>query len=88
MTDKAQIFNHEILTYFKIDKEWYGQNKIITVKFNIGKYAGKVYEYSHDELYDNTIYHYCKLDCWDNYGFFVNTRNIPKIALEYVKLIF
>lgn len=88
MNDKSLNLNYEILTYFKIDKQWYGQNKLVTVKFNTGKYAGKVYQYNHDEVYDNTIYHYAKLDCWFNYGFFLNTRNIPKIAQDYVKIIY
>jgi hypothetical protein len=75
---------YELISCFKIDREWYGQNKIITVTFNRGKYNGRMYQYNHDEVYDNTIWHYGTLDCWEKYGFFLNTSNIPKVAKKFV----
>lgn len=71
-------------TCFKISQNWYGSGFIITVNF----INGRVYQYDHDSVYDNTISHYGKLDCWKKYGYFQNTKNIPKIAQEFVTEIF
>jgi hypothetical protein len=70
--------------YFKIAQNWYGLGIVITVRFS----NGRIYQYNHDEVYDNTISHYGKLDCWKKYGYFQNTKNIPKIAQEFVTEIF
>ncbi len=78
----------ENLSYFKIAENWYGQNKVIIVTFNVGLNAGRSYRYNHDEVYKNTINHYGKLDCWSDYSCFTNSRNIPSIAQKYVTEIF
>ena len=67
-------------TYFKISENWYGKGMVITVRFN----AGRIYQYHHDEVYDNTISHYGKLDCWVKHGYFSNSNNIPGCAQEFV----
>lgn len=87
MTKTVFDSKSEILSYFKIDKGWYGENKLITVKFKNGTYTDRLFVYKHDEVYQHTIYHYEKLDCWKNYGCFMNSYNIPSIAKKFVKEI-
>lgn len=72
------------LSYFKIAENWYGLKKMITVTFNEGKNEGRSFRYDHDEVYKNTINHYEKLDCWQNRGYFSNSKNIPAIVQQYV----
>ena len=79
--------NNLEINYFKISEEWYGKNIIITVTFTAGKYAGSTYQYNHDEVYNNTITHYEVLDSWTDYGWFSNSKNIPKIAHRFVTKI-
>jgi len=67
-------------TCFKISQKWNGQGMIITVRFR----NGRIYEYDHDSVYDNTISHYGNLPCWEQYGYFSNSRNIPARALPFV----
>ncbi len=67
-------------TCFKISQNWYGQGMIITVRFT----NGRIFQYDHDEVYDNTILHYGNLDCWNNYGCFSNSRNIPQKCKPFV----
>lgn len=71
-------------TCFKIAQNWYGQGMVITVRFR----NGGMYQYDHDKVYDNTILHYGNLDCWKKYGYFLNSKNIPKIAQKFVTEIF
>jgi hypothetical protein len=78
----------ENLSYFKISKNWYGLKKMITVTFSEGKNKGKSFRYDHDEVYKNTINHYEKLDCWQNRGYFSNSKNIPVIVQQYVTEVF
>jgi len=68
---------------FKIAENWYGQNRLITVNFR----NGRMYQYNHDEVYDNTIYHYGNLDCWERYGYYLNSKNIPARVLPFVSEI-
>jgi hypothetical protein len=65
---------------FKISQNWYGQGMIITVRFG----NGKIYQYNHDEVFDNTISHYGKLDCWEKYGCYTSSKNIPTLAQPFV----
>jgi hypothetical protein len=67
-------------TCFKISQNWYGQGMIITVRFT----NGRIFQYDHDEVYDNTILHYGNLDCWNKYGWFSNSRNIPQNCKPFV----
>ena len=67
-------------TCFKISKKWYGQGLVITVRFN----NGRIYQYNHDEVYDNTIFHYRGLPCWARYGYYSSSKSIPKIAQPFV----
>jgi hypothetical protein len=78
------IEEHFETNYFKIAKNWYGQNKVITVMFTVGNYAGRIYQYNHDEVYKNTIWHYKNLPCWEKDGYFSNSNNIPNIAKLFV----
>ena len=78
--DGEQLF----VSYFILDKNWYGQNKIITVTFIGVKYDGEIFKYYHDDVYKNTISHYSKLKCWRNYGRFSNSSNIPEIAKPFL----
>lgn len=73
-----------IVSYFILDKNWFGQNKTITVTFNNGKHKGKKYQYNHDEVYNATIEQYKTKDSWKNYGRFSNSRNIPEICRQFV----
>lgn len=70
-------------TCFKISQNWYGQGILITVKFK----NGKIYEYDHDEVYDNTISHYGNLACWKTYSYYLSSTNIPARAQQYVNEI-
>ena len=65
---------------FKIAQNWYGQGMIINVKFRNGKW----YQYNHDEVYNNTILHYGQLPCWEKYGCFSNSKNIPQNCKPFV----
>lgn len=78
------IEGHLESSYFKIAQNLYGLGIVIIVRFS----NGRIYQYDHDEVYDNTILHYGNLDCWKKYGYFLNTKNIPKIAQEFVTEIF
>lgn len=74
----------EVKPYFKIAKNWYGEKKVIKVKFKVGIYQDKIYYYDHDYVYKNTIYHLKNLPCWENDGYYFNRRNIPGFAKDYV----
>ena len=75
---------HLSVSYFILDENWFGQNKIITVTFVGGNYNGKIFKYNHDEVYIGTIKHYQTLYSWKNYGRYSNSRNIPEIAQQFV----
>lgn len=68
---------------FKISQNWYGQGKIITIRFN----NGRMYQYNHDEVYDNTILHYGNLDCWKRYGYYSSSKTIPTRVKPFVSEI-
>lgn len=72
------------VSYFILDKNWFGQNKIITVTFVGGNYNGRIFKYNHDEAYIGTIKHYQTKDSWNDYGRFSNSRNIPEICQQFV----
>jgi hypothetical protein len=74
------IENQKESTCFKISKKWYGQGLVITVRFN----NGRVYQYNHDEVYDNTIFHYETLPCWEKYGYYSSSKSIPEIAQNFL----
>jgi len=65
---------------FKISQNWYGQGMIITVRFS----NGKIYQYNHDEVFDKTILHYGNIDCWERYGYYSSSKNIPARVLPFV----
>ena len=69
-------------TYFQIAQQWYGQKKVIRVCFRL-----EIYEYDHDYVYDRTIGHLKTLACWDNYGRYSSTNNIPRWAKAFVKQV-
>ena len=81
------VNDNEILTYFKIAENWYGENRQITVRFTKGAHEGETYSYNHDVVYENTISHYKELKCWRKYGCFSSTTNIPTNVLPFVKQI-
>lgn len=72
------------VSYFILDENWFGQNKIITVTFIGGNYNGRIFKYYHDEVYLGTIQHYQNLNCWKNYSRYSNSRNIPSLAQPFV----
>ena len=74
----------ENLSYFKIAENWYGLKKMITVTFSKGNNSGRSYIYNHDEVYENTIKHFSNLNCWEKYGYYSSSNNIPKNAQQYV----
>lgn len=78
---------HLSVSYFILDENWFGQNKIITVTFVDGKYNGKIFKYNHDEVYVGTIQHYKTKDSWNDYGRFSNSSNIPEICKPFVSEI-
>ena len=81
------VNDNEILTYFKIAENWYGENRQITVRFTKGAHEGETYSYNHDVVYENTISHYKELKCWRKYGCFSSTTNIPTNVLPFVTQI-
>ena len=82
------VNDNEILTYFKLAENWYGQNRQITVKFTKGAHEGETYSYNHDVVYENTISHYKELKCWRKYGCFSSTTNIPTNVLPFVTQLY
>jgi hypothetical protein len=78
---------HLSVSYFILDENWFGQNKIITVTFVDGNYKGKIFKYNHDEVYVGTIQHYQTKDSWNDYGRFSNSSNIPEICKPFVSEI-
>ena len=56
---------------------------IITVKFR----NGRIFQYDHDEVYDKTIMHYGNLNCWEKYGCYTSSKNIPARVLPFVSEI-
>ena len=79
------VNDNEILTYFKLAENWYGQNREIIVRFTKGTHAGETYTYNHDEVYNKTIKYYRSLPVWQNIGNYSNSRNIPTNVLPFVK---
>lgn len=77
---KNTIEEHFETSYFKIAKNWYGQRMVITVRFK----NGRIYQYNHDEVYENTIWYYENLPCWEKDGYFSNSSNIPKTCKPFV----
>lgn len=77
--NKKDEFIKEISS-FRLVKDWYGKGFNILVRFK----DGRVYLYNHDMVYDNTIWHYEKLDCWIKYSCYSSSKNIPKIANPFV----
>ena len=75
---------HLFVSYFILDENWFGDNKIITVTFEGGNYDGRKYTYHHDVVYKKTISHYKNLPCWIDRGRFSNSSNIPQIAQSFV----
>ena len=65
---------------FKIAQNWYGLGIVITVRFG----NGRIYQYDHDSVYDNTISHYGQLPCWERYGCYSSSKNIPTRAQPFV----
>ena len=82
------VNDNEILTYFKLAENWYGQNRQIIVRFNRGAHRGEMYSYNHDDVYENTISHYKELKCWRKYGCFSSTTNIPTNVLPFVNQLY
>jgi hypothetical protein len=78
---------HLSVSYFILDENWFGQNKIITVTFVDGNHKGKIFKYNHDEVYVGTIQHYQTKDSWNDYGRFSNSSNIPEICKPFVSEI-
>ena len=75
---------NEVRSYFKVAKNWYGKGQIITVRFKAGIYQDKTYIYDHDKMYDQTLSYLNKLPCWDQDGYYSNSRNIPGWAKDYL----
>lgn len=74
-------------TYFKLDKRWYGQKRVVQVKFIRGSYQKQAYVYDHDFVYDNTVDHLNTLNCWENDGYYSSSTNIPGWAKAFVQKI-
>ena len=74
------IEGHLESSCFKIAQNWYGQGIVITVRFS----NGRIYQYDHDSVYDNTISHYGQLPCWERYGCYSSSKNIPTRAQPFV----
>jgi hypothetical protein len=68
------------ISSFRLVQDWYRKGFNILVRFK----DGRVYLYNHDMVYDNTIMHYEKLDCWIKYSCYSSSKNIPKIANPFV----
>lgn len=72
-------------TYFKLDKRWYGQKRVVQVNFIRGSYQKQAYVYDHDFVYDNTVDHLNTLNCWENNGYYSSSSNIPGWAKDFVQ---
>ena len=80
-SSKTNFFEgHLESTCFKISQNLYSKGMLITVRFR----NGRIYQYDHDEVYDNTISHYGNLACWERYGCYSSSTNIPLIAQKFV----
>lgn len=62
------------LKNFMLKKEYLGMRHIISFT-NI---HGERIRYDHDKLYNLVSARLTKLPCWDNYGFYTNSRDMPK----------
>lgn len=66
-----------------------GEGKIIQVNFQRGNYTHLKYEYNHDEVV-NACQAYLQenaAQAWNNHGTYMNGRNIPGWANDYVQIL-
>ena len=68
--------------YFRIAEKDYGKKLLY-----ITTLGNKKYTYEHDYVYNMLIDKYKSKNCWKDYGYYHNTKNIPEDALRYVKKI-
>mgnify|MGYP006158465349 CR=1 FL=1 len=74
---------------FQIHQDWIGEGKIIHVKFEKGNYTHLTYEYNHDAVV-NSCEPYLQENAsvsWNNRRTYMNRRNIPGWAKDYVQII-
>ena len=74
---------------FKIHKDWIGEGKIIQVQFKKGIYTHLKYQYNHDDVVKACEPYLIKnnLRAWNIYRTYMNGRNIPGWAEDYVQII-
>ena len=63
---------------FVISKSLIGKNTVITVNFKNGKTA----KYNHDKVYSIMKNALSKLPCFEKYGSYTATNNIPKVLRD------
>jgi len=64
---------------FVISKTLIGQNAIIT--FTNKK--GETYTYDHDAVYSANQEHFETMNCFQQYGSYTNSNNLPTFARDY-----
>ena len=64
---------------FVISKTLIGQNAIITFT-NI---KGETYTYDHDAVYSANQEHFETMNCFQQYGSYTNSNNLPTFARDY-----
>ena len=77
------------LTRFQIHQDWIGEGRNIQVNFQIGNYTHLTYEYNHDAVV-NSCEPYLQENAsvsWNNRRTYMNRRNIPGWAKDYVQII-
>ena len=77
------------LTRFQKHQDWIGEGRNIQVNFQIGNYTHLTYEYNHDAVV-NSCEPYLQENAsvsWNNRRTYMNRRNIPGWAKDYVQII-
>ena len=77
------------LNRFQIKQEWIGEGRIIQVKFERGIYTHLKYQYHHDfvvKACDQYLQEHAA-QAWNNLGIYMNGRNIPGWAKDYVQIL-
>jgi len=67
-----------ILKSFTLDSKYEGLGNIIHVP-TLGVW------YDHDKVLHEVEYHYKKLGCWETYGRYTSSKNVPKLCQPFVQ---
>ena len=81
----SAISHAEERSYFIISERLRGLGLVICTKFKRGKYAGKRFLYSHDEVFDVCFEFIKDSAYWSKYSCYTSTTSIRKEAQLFIK---